>query len=54
MAAPLYEERPCWRCDRGHVLRADHPLARPVWTRCRSCSGSGRVKVYVYPRRRVQ
>jgi len=50
MSAPDgYEERVCWRCDRGRVLHADDPMARPVWTRCQHCNGSGVVWAFVYP-----
>lgn len=51
MSVPLgYEERPCWRCDRGRILHADDPMAPPVWTRCQHCTGTGTVTVFVYPK----
>lgn len=46
-----HEERDCWRCDRGKVLRSSHPMERPTWTKCGHCNGSGTVSVYVYPKR---
>lgn len=53
MGAPQgYEERVCWRCDRGRVLHAAGPMDRPVWTRCAHCGGTGTVTVFLYPRRR--
>ncbi len=51
MAAPQgYEERVCWKCERGRVLHADDPMSRPVWSRCQHCNGTGVVWAYLYPR----
>jgi len=51
MAAPEgYEARVCFHCDRGRVLHADDPMARPVWTRCQHCGGTGTVTVFLYPK----
>jgi hypothetical protein len=45
-----YEERPCFRCDRGTILHADDPMARPKRTPCPHCKGTGHVTVYLYPK----
>jgi hypothetical protein len=47
-----YEERECSRCFDGR----EYDPERGAWVECRTCSGSGRVIVYVYPRpkRRVR
>ena len=44
-----YEERVCYRCDRGRILHAAGPMERPVWSQCQHCGGSGVVRAFVYP-----
>ena len=43
--ADSYEERECSRCYEGR----EYDGLRGAWVECRTCSGSGRVVVYVYP-----
>lgn len=44
-----YEERPCFRCDRGRILHATSPTARPRWKPCPYCEGTGVALVFLYP-----
>ena len=46
--ASSYEERECLRCFDGR----EYDPERRAWVECRTCSGSGRVVVYVYPKPR--
>ncbi len=41
-----YGERECSRCYEGR----EYDSERGAWVECRTCSGSGRVVVYVYPK----
>ncbi len=53
-AAEGYGERDCWRCDRGKVYVAPDPLRGTPgrWTDCSECSGTGRARVFLYPKPR--
>ncbi len=44
--AGSYEERECSRCFEG----CEYNPERSVWVECRTCCGSGRAVVYVYPK----
>ncbi len=51
MSNPIYEERECWRCDRGRVYRLSSLLEgaqNERWVPCPSCEGTQRVVVFVY------
>jgi hypothetical protein len=42
-----YEQRDCWECDRGRVLRSAHPMGRPTWGHR---GGTSKTLVFVYPK----
>jgi hypothetical protein len=44
-----YEQRTCFRCDRGRILHAAGPMERPTWSDCQHCGGTGVVWAFVYP-----
>jgi hypothetical protein len=55
MSGPTYEERQCWRCDRGRVYQPLSLLegARDGrWVPCPSCEGTQRVIVFVYAQKK--
>jgi hypothetical protein len=46
-----YEERECWRCDRGRVYQLSCVLEGSQsgrWVPCPNCDGTQRVLVFVY------
>jgi hypothetical protein len=54
MNTPSYEERECWRCDRGRVYQSPSLLDSPHagrWVPCPSCEGTRKAVVFVYPKK---
>ena len=53
MAAPAYEERECWRCDRGRVYQPTSPRDGVVggWVPCPNCRGTGKAIVFLYAKK---
>jgi hypothetical protein len=50
MGAPAYEERECWRCDRGRVYRPTSPrggIPAGGWVPYLNCRGTGKAIVCV-------
>ena len=43
-----YEERECSRCFEGRIYGGE----RGEWVACEGCSGAGRARVFVYPKKR--
>jgi hypothetical protein len=55
MSDPAYEERECWRCDRGRVFQLSSVpdgAKSGRWVPYPSCDGTQRVVVFVYVKKR--
>ena len=54
MSDLTYEERECWRCDRGRVYQLSYLLEgvqSERWVPCPSCNGTQRAVVFVYAKK---